>query len=585
MNEQISRVFENLVTQNENSGSIEGKGVMITRYYLVISVERDELRYIPVDPLSDRLNLFICSRDMSRGVLRDFFSRNQPITTRIRDEFEIEKNIRNVHRELRYDVRFAAFKESVSKLVSPFKMSVGDFSLSVSQASANRKPSDNKTLNGNLVYIQEDNIQPSKLVELASLYEDLPSQTRPLLFFEPKNEDLSLLDKFRGLKSNIKVTPIGQARNWRTEINPVNAGAFIENFLSHAYTACETAEDSQVSISEFSTLHPEKLIYRLASESLVIKTYDAMGNKFSALPIALKLLEKIDVAKEYMKSDRQLKYLMSLRAIVNLWVAFIDESRVDAIDNSLAIAEYLGNKYLKAHCQRLSHLVSGYSTVTRSMVSEAVKYFRNNEDHEAYVYSQTNLLLNQLHTGPVDTSAFEELAAFAVNETPYLDRLSTILNNAGTAFLISGRLKEAMECYEQGSNYSGQNIHHLGLDINKMIVRHMDGDTVGEDEVIKLHSKIARANLPKQYAYHQSYIHWNLLNIAGKKSDAGAFILEYLKNKAFMEYDDVVSGKESMVDFLANTMILNKGSGSFSGVRGEFIHRTQLFPIIHFQWM
>lgn len=551
----------------------------------MISITNKELEYIPVDPLSGRMPVFVCSHEMSRGTLRDFFLRNQNETTVINDSDDIQRNIKKAYRDLRYEVPLSKLRDSLAKIANPLKVSIGEFSLSISNAAANRKPSDNKTLNGSLVYIHEDNIQAERIVELTSLYDNLPAETRPLVFFEPRAEELGLVNKLSVLKCNIKVMPIGQAANWKKSWGNTTERNFIDDFLSHSYTACENSKDARISAHEMATIAPDEIIHRLATESLIIKSYDAMGNKFEALPVAYELLKKIDIAREYMRSDRQINYLLSLRAIVNLWISYIDESASYLVDNSMAIAEHLDNQHLKAHCQRLAHLVTGFGEVTGAMVLEAIKYFKTMEDHEAYVYSQTNLLLNELNTKKVDVARFTELSDFAISETPYLDRLATIVNNAGTALLVNGRNSDAIEMYKLASQYSGQDIHHIGLDVNLLTAKYMEGENLSEDEILRVHNKIARTNLPKQYDYHQSYIHWNLIKMAGANSDVSNEIFKYLEEKSFMDYGAVISGRETMVEYLAKNMISAKSRGRFGGVRGSFIHRTEIFPITHFQWM
>lgn len=277
---------------------------------------------------------------------------------------------------------------------------------------------------------------------------------------------------------------------------------------------------------------------------------------------------------------------MSLKAIINLWLAYIDESFKTGIDNSLAIANYLDNPFLEAHCFRLAHLVSGYSALTGNLVSQAVEYFQLSEDDEGYVYSKNNLLLNKMGTTNIDTLAFSELAEFAINSTPFIDRLSTIVNNAGTACLVSGQYDKAYQFYDKAEKFSGQPIHHFGIIINKLTTRYMDGQKIPTEELLKTFRKLVRLNLPPQFSYHQSYLFWNIAKLSDFDKNITSEIYKHLKNKMFMNYNKVLEEQETMVNFLAKSKILDKTkAGRFTGPRGDFIHRTELFPVIHFQWM
>ena len=552
-------------------------------------ISESERQLFSIDPLNHKFPIYICSRDLSLGGLRTFFDANSSILSTIKDQTDIEAKIESVYNRIKYIKPFNKLKDCISTILDPFSISYEAFGFSISHAAANRKPSDNTLDQEIIIYIKQDSLDPNQVNRLISLYQEIPFDERPMMFFEPVTNDVSFVKSFSGLNENVEIKPIGQVRNWaetdKWKVRIKTVDEFIERFLSYSFTSCTNAKSILVKSDDFKELSPQELISNLALESLIIKSYDASGNKFKALPVARNLLKKIETAKSYMGNNKQLEYLLSLKAIVNLWLAYIDESFTKGIDNSFSIAEYLKNDYLKAHCFRLAHLVSGYSSLSDHLVSKATEYFYSAKDDEGYVYSQNNYLLNKLGTSKVDFDAFAELACYAVNETPYIDRLSTIINNAGTAYLIAGNYDKAMEFYNNAGKYSGQPIHHVGIEINKLITRYMDGEKLQANELLRVFRKIIRVNLPKGFAYHQSYIFWTIAKLSDFDPDVTDIIFKHLKKKMFMNYENVLNEKETMVDFLANSNLLNKGKGRFTGPRGDFIHRTQVFPVIHFQWM
>ncbi|OSM00288.1 hypothetical protein [Magnetofaba australis] len=397
------------------------------------------------DPLDTDFPIYVCSKEMSRGTLNDFFKRNRSYLTIIQDSDSLEQHTNQAYRRIRYEKAFSTLAEGISIILQPLKFSYKDFSVSVSKVSSNRKPSDNQEQGSSILYIKEDKIHPTQIAKLASLYTEMPYDSRPIMIFEPKSESLSLKEDMHKLNNNIIVHPLGQTKSWRHEATKIISKAgditsFTKNFMSHSYTACDF-DSISLDTTEFIHHTSEVIIQRLAAESLSIKSYDNNGNKFGALPVAIGLLKKLDIAKEYMKADYQIRYLLSLKAVINLWISYIDESFTEGIDNSLAIAEFLENENLKSHCFRLSHLISGYSSQTGDLVSKAAQYFRERDESESYIYCQNNKLLNQLGTKHVDLDAFSELVDFSTSQVPYLDRLSTVANNAGTAYLVNGKYK------------------------------------------------------------------------------------------------------------------------------------------------
>lgn len=180
---------------------------------------------------------------------------------------------------------------------------------------------------------------------------------------------------------------------------------------------------------------------------------------------------------------------------------------------------------------------------------------------------------------------FVSLGHFIKENALFIDRMAVFMNNVGVGCLLDNAYDEAEEWFRTAQNCSGQTIHHIGVNMNLLALRYLDGDIISSDEAIKFFRYMKRANLPRQYDYHQSYLFWNLLVTSDHNPLVESVIFSHLKDKMFLPYESVLRKEISMVDFLVDYIGSARKAGRFLGPRGEFIHRVGLFPVIHYAWM
>lgn len=531
------------------------------------------------------LTVFTVSKDAATARVLPKLTSTDLDTCYINDSEHLAKETKSMHRHLRYERPFETLKEAVKSVCLPVEISYQDFSISLGSASIGRKGASLEEKK-KIVYVKEDAIEANKLVHYLSFFYDLPPSQRPTVFLETASPDARLAREMARASSSLQIKPLYEKSLLPSSPHPIDGReAFAAMFFSGAYGACTKYSGKKITEDRLLKGDGQDTFSDMATELLRIKSFDYEGDKFKALPSAMKLLTVLERAKEVARTDDTMNKLLSLKAHLGLWVAYIDESYVSGIENSMAIATHLNDEILFAHGLRLAHLVSGFSKVTDDFVSKSVSIFQRNGMDAFYVHAKNNLLLNRMHTSQVPCDEFADLAEYAFVETPYLDRLANIFNNAGTAYLVSDRLEEANHYYERAAKFSGQSIHYIGIALNKLVTKYLDGQKISREEVLKLHRRIRRANLPVRYAYHQSYMHWNLVVISDFDPEVRREIYSYLADKKFMDYGDVLNNSCTMIDFLARNMKSAKVHGRFPGARGEFIHKKQIVPIIHYSWM
>lgn len=544
-------------------------------------------RLMKKNPLDNCVNVLASTHDLSVSKLKPIIERRNLSVDVVNDHNELDVKIEEIQRHIKYDKPFAQLCHAVKSIFFPISVSYQDFSLSFGKASVARKGSGKATIESDIVYIHENEIECSKLSQYLSFFVDIPPDSRPFFVIETKNYQSKLPEELSKCTKYIKVRSINDQCNQirPANISDIDISSFANLFLSGAYSACVKSKFSGLQENKMGYSSENEIISHLSGELLRIRASDYEGNKFLSLPDAVNLLNSIDKCREYMTSESNFNKIMVVKSILNLWIAYIDEKSISGIENALAIAEHMGDDFLLAQGLRLTHLISGYSELTGCAVEKAVNIFQKNGFDEAFVYAKNNYLLNAMHIGKSPYEQFVDLANYSIETVPYLDRISTIFNNAGTSMLVAGRLDDAEYYYTKAARLNGQAIHRIGIELNLLAVRYMSGERINPQEVMKLHVKIKRAQLPKQFNYHQSYMHWNLLKISDFDRDVASEIYGYLRGKMFMNYESVLNGNCTMVDFLSKNMASAKKHGRFPGARGEFIHRTEIFPIIHFSWM
>ncbi|TRD13755.1 hypothetical protein FEV53_19995 [Palleronia caenipelagi] len=328
----------------------------------------------------------------------------------------------------------------------------------------------------------------------------------------------------------------------------------------------------------------EHLSQSLSAAYAVVRSVNFEFNKFASAGLAkeaIRLLSRTDTSKF---STGQQKAVNALWVLFSLWDLYLHENRPDALDQSMQRAAEIGSDLLVAHCQRLMNLSAGYSAYSRHSLETAEKTFRRFNQTPMAIYCRNNALLNDMHSTGRTTDAFQDLIDEATEVCPNIFSMVRLFNNAGVGAMLDSRFDEALEFFERSQTFNALPIHRFGLEVNALVCRYMMGDSPREEELERIVLRVERANLDKRYAYHQAIVLLNTLRLQEKLGHASGITRGLLRERAFMDYGSVLSGRLSVARFLEMNLPTTAPQGRYKGQRGDFILRTDLVPIIHFGW-
>jgi hypothetical protein len=342
--------------------------------------------------------------------------------------------------------------------------------------------------------------------------------------------------------------------------------------------------NNQFSLKDFGNKDFSELSDSLSAAYAVIRSVNFEYNKFASAEITKDALGLLWDADPNKMSENQKNVFYTLKVIFILWDLYLHENKPENLDEALKISEHLESDVLKAHCQRLINLNTGYSEFSRHSLENAEFIFRRLNQDPMAIYCKNNALLNVMHQEGATTDQYKVLIDEALGKCPTMFSMAVLLNNASVAAVLDSRYEDAMELLESSNQYNALPIHRIGLDVNRMLCRYMMGENILADELDHLVARVQRANIDRRLGYHQTIILFNVLRIQEALGHSSAKTRELLWDRKFMDYESVLEGKVSFSKFLEPRLPTTSPQKKYKGQRGEFILRTDLIPIIHFNW-
>ena len=308
-------------------------------------------------------------------------------------------------------------------------------------------------------------------------------------------------------------------------------------------------------------------------------------DKFRARPlVSLALGELAQVDRSALQNEQR-KILDVLRILLTLTDLYSREQGTERLDLAVSLAEGLKAEVLKAHCFRLINMHTGYGEFSAHCLSEAEQAFWRADQDIMALYSKNNRLLNSLHLDGAVTDEFKELVSQMSERAPTSSSMVQILNNAMVAATLDTRTDEALDIEEQARAFNALPIHRLGLEVNSAICRFVRGESVDEEALDQLLARMDRYPLDDFYAYHQTIIGFNILEIKRQSGLPTTSATEFLRRRKFFDYESVLDGTVAPATFLLDIMPTTRTTKAYRGQRGSFIDATRLIPIVHFAWM
>lgn len=435
------------------------------------------------------------------------------------------------------------------------------------------------------IFVFENSIDSDGFGQLLSYYSAAEPEKMPTIVLAADKDVEQLRTKLlRYSKSfTFHETYGSTSRFWSsTSKRPaMSLGDIVQGLVQNNTLAVATADFSLdgVDLADF-----EQLSQSLSAAYAIVRSVNFEFNKFASADLTHDALSALNRTDRSQLSGSQRKALDALSILFSLWDLYLHENRPEALDSAMECASEIGSDLLVAHCQRLINLSAGYSAFSRHSLEKAELTFRRFDQAPMAIYCKNNALLNDLHSDGRTTDAFKDLIDEASEVCPNIFSMVRLLNNAGVGAMLDSRYDESLEFFERSKRYNALPIHRLGLEVNMLLCRFIMGDVLRVEDLERIVLRVERSNLDRRYGYHQAIVLLNILRMQEQLGHATDITRGLLRDRAFMDYDAVLSGSLSVAHFLEKSLPTTAPQGRYKGQRGDFILRTDLVPIIHFGW-
>ena len=514
--------------------------------------------------------------------LQEFYKVNSPTTVRIRDSSQLEDARKRIDTAIKYvkPVRKAA--GYAKALIEGFSVSQEGLSLGLNGILNLQPPSAASAGLPSVYIVEEDAIQPAEFADFISRFQQLHDEKKPRILMVADTELDSVLQLAGACGDNISAHVLSSGGLTEISTDKMTCetfGEFIDLFLSEGDGYCTS--------TDLSALLPggdrEAAFNRCTGTMLQIQSLFRSGRKFKAAQDISTLAKDLRRLSDACKTDAEMDKVLSLKAICNLWTAYISEADGDKIENSLSIAEHLGDDLLSAYALKLIPIVTGRGELTHQMLEKAKAIFEARGELEQAVFVENNIVDNNVFSDKVDAKRAERLSRYIAEEMPYIRRSTTFHSNAAIALMLTGNLTRARELFDIAVRGSGPAVNLLTSEINALIADHLDGEQLDEPHVLRIINKIERSKIDPNFDYHQAVMYGNLWKICEDNKDLSGYIIEILKRKMFLDYEGFLDDPYTFVKF-ATTRSYNLTATQPAvqpGIVGAFVEEHGLMPATH----
>lgn len=537
-------------------------------------------------PFQIRLPVTILNRGYQLEIFNKFKKRKKASATYIANQQELEKLIDEVNFRLKYKKftkpleKSATFIKRILGGINVSNIGYGDFSMSFHNQTNIEIPSANFLDNPKIIVILEDQINPDTFSRFVTLYKDVAEPYRPLIVFISNNFATSL-EKVQPSSGSITVHSISNGKV--VSINPtVSPLKDIYKFIDYA-----TAEaDAVCSLGLENGIRDElDIIAKLTHDLIVIQSSFRSRQKYEVRYLVNQLMLDLDDAFKTNKGNLRDKILF-FKGIANLWNVYINEGNQELINNTLSIAEMLGDDFLKALALRNFILLKGYSNATGEFLAQARDIFTGYNFSHLAAMTQNNINVNNLYSNFNEAKVrdFERLSeSVRYDELRGIRRTTTIHSNTGIALMLAGRTEDSIPYFQEAVSGSGPPLNKFTSEMNYLIARYMEGEIIDDEIGYAFLRKIKREGVHREFDYHLTTLYANLWGIFSDSRSLSKEIKNLLIKEKFMDYGSHLGNYKELVNFIMANYPSSKASGSTTlpGKLGEFANTTGFLLAAH----
>lgn len=528
------------------------------------------------------LQVLVLQDSRARAILPEFFKRNSPAKEIVGDHDKLSALHQQIHRRIKYEQPRRKVGNYISGLLSAADVTNTGFAFNLGGLLSQQTPCAAPITLPSLIIIHENEITAEQLSSFFSLFKQVEPQYCPAFIFVSESQLGKAASVLAACGSDIDVltlTPEGVGKLAMKAEATDSLQDFLKLFLAEADGSCLASDPAGF---DFAGSDRGRLL-ELGVDMLRIQSLFRQGRKFDSKALIEALERKILALREATADAELSREYLYMRALLDLWYVFVTEDRRDRVQNAIAIADFLGDDLLLAHALKQIDMLHGYGALTRQHLMRAKNVFLSNAEMEHALFVDNNAVVNDFYVGADCSGAASNMSDFVLEFCPYIRRSTTFHSNAGIANLIVGQEQQSLDYFHRAVEGSGPPVNKLTSEINLMIARFVGGDSLDPSEAERFLRRLERSNVPTGFDYHQTTMLANLWKMfEGNRATSGA-IVEYLREKGFMPYGDLLDSPDRLLRYLlASYGAVEGGSGDEPpGHIGAFFDRHGLWLSAH----
>lgn len=527
------------------------------------------------------LQVLVLQDSHARPIFSEFFKRNSPDKEVVGDHVKLTSLHQEIHRRIKYQPlrKVGGF---INGILHAVEITTTGVSASLGGLLSHQTPCAAPITLPSLIIIHEDEISAEQLSAFFSLFKQVEPQHCPAFVFISDKRVGEAASALAACGSDIDVltlTPGGvHALSLKAE-GTDNLHDFLRLFLAEADGSCLASDSSRFGFGGSDRGN----LLELAVDMLRIQSLFRQGRKFDSKAQIQALERKIATLKDSTSDAGLSKEYLYMRALLDLWYVFVTEGSRDKIQNAIAIADHLGDDILLAHALKQIDMLHGYGSLTRQHLMRAKNMFLSAAETEHALFVDNNAIVNDFYIGDDCSPAASLMSDYILEFCPYIRRSTTFHSNAGIANLIVGQERQSLQYFQRAIEGSGPPVNKLTSEINLMIARFVSGDSLDPSEAERFLRRLDRSNVPGGFDYHQTTMLANLWKMFEGHRETRGGIVEYLRERAFMPYHDLLDSPDRLLRFLLSSYGAVEGgaSGESPGHIGAFFDRHGLWLSAH----
>jgi hypothetical protein len=498
------------------------------------------------------LQVLVLEDSHARPIFSEFFKRNSPAKEVIGDHVKLTSLHKEIHKRIKYEQPRRKVGGYINGLMNAAALTDTGFSFNLGGLLAQQTPCAAPITLPSLIIIHEDEITAEQLSAFFSLFKQVEPQHCPAFVFISEKRLGEAASALAACGSDIDVltlTPGGVHELGLKAEGTDSLHDFLRLFLAEADGSCMAS-----SSGGFDFVGEDRgQLLELAVDMLRIQSLFRQGRKFDSKAQIQVLERKIEALRGATSDAALSKEYLYMRALLDLWYVFVTEESRDKIQNAISIADYLGDDILLAHALKQIDMLHGYGSLTRQHLMHAKNVFLSNAETEHALFVDNNAIVNDFYIGGDCSGAASRMSDFILEFCPHIRRSTTFHSNAGIANLIVGQEHQSLPYFQRAIDGSGPPVNKLTSEINLMIARFVSGEALDPSEAERFLRRLDRSNVPGGFDYHQTTMLANLWKMFEGHRSTRRAIVEQLRQKAFMRYDDFLDSPERLLRYVISS--------------------------------